>query len=291
MAAVPAQSRDEFGPSPIENSVLRFLTTHRSCSVWEGKDLGVLKCRGRNDELRKRRPIVVDDRVIDIVKRVRLIGLYRTPCREIDNNLITALVEQWRPETHSFHLPCGETTITLQDVEVIFGIPIDGDAIVGITNLTWKAECQSMLGIPSSENVLKGQRILINKLLEKIDHELPNAATEVVVHQYARCYILTLLADTIFANKSGDRVHMMWLQMLRDLRNPLQYSWGSACLAWLYRELCRATDSGVSQIGGALLLVQYWAWFRLPFLCPRKEDLPPDDAYGPPFAPSPLSIK
>nr|POE57387.1 serine/threonine-protein phosphatase 7 long form like [Quercus suber] len=58
MAAVPTQSRDEFGPSLSENSVLRFLTTHRSCAVWEGKDPWVLKCRGRNDELRKRRPIV-----------------------------------------------------------------------------------------------------------------------------------------------------------------------------------------------------------------------------------------
>nr|POF20896.1 serine/threonine-protein phosphatase 7 long form like [Quercus suber] len=52
--------RDEFGPSPIENSVLRFLTTHRSCAVWEGKDSGALKCRGRNDEFRKRRLIVED---------------------------------------------------------------------------------------------------------------------------------------------------------------------------------------------------------------------------------------
>nr|POF09365.1 abc transporter g family member 24 [Quercus suber] len=33
IADVPAQSRDEFGPSPNENSVLRFLTTHRSCAV------------------------------------------------------------------------------------------------------------------------------------------------------------------------------------------------------------------------------------------------------------------
>ena len=131
---------------------------------------------------------------------------------------------------------------------------------------------------------------LIKKLLDKIDQGLPDDAAEVDVHRYARCYILALLADTIFADKSGDRVHTMWLQMLRDLRNPPQYSWGSACLAWLYRELCRATDRGASQIGGALLLVQYWAWVRFPFLCPRM-DLPPDGAYDPPFAPSPLSIK
>ena len=74
---------------------------------------------------------MVDDRVVDIVNRVGLEGLYRTPCREIDHNLITAFVERWRPETHTFHLPHGETMITLQDVEVILGIPINGEAIVG----------------------------------------------------------------------------------------------------------------------------------------------------------------
>ena len=175
-------------------------------------------------------------------------------------------------------------------MEVLLGIPIDGEAIVGTTDLKWVAEYRSMLGINPTGVVLKGQGILISKLPEKINQGLPDDAAEVVVHQYARCYILALLANTIFVDKSGDRFHTMWLQMLRDLHNPPQYSWGSACLAWLYKELCRANDRGASQIGGALLLVQYWAWFRFPFLCPRK-DLPPDDAYGPPFAPSPLSIK
>ena len=189
---------------------------------------------------------MVDDRILNIVKRVGLEGLYRTPCREIDHNLITAFVKRWRPETHTFHLPHGETTITLQDVEVLLGIPIDGEVIVGKNDLTWAAKCQSLLGLATNAVVLKEQRILINKLLEKIDQGLPDGAVEVVVHQYARCYILALLADTIFVDKSGDRVHTMWLQMLRNLRNPPQYSWESTCLAWLYRELCRTTNRGAS---------------------------------------------
>ncbi|XP_075636544.1 serine/threonine-protein phosphatase 7 long form homolog [Castanea sativa] len=202
---------------------------------------------------------MVDDRVLDIVKRIGLEGLYRTPFRELDHNLITAFVERWRLETHTFHLPHGEMTITLQDVEVLLGIPIDGEAIVGTYALTWAVECEQMLGIVTNSVVLKGQRIQIKKLLEKIDQGLPDGAKEVAVHQYAQCYILALLGDTIFADKSSDRVHTMWLQMLRDLHNPPRYSWGSACLAWLYRELCRATDKKASQIGGALILVQYWA--------------------------------
>ena len=110
--------------------------------------------------------------------------------------------------------------ITLQDVEVLLGIPIDGEAIVGTCDLGWAYEYQNMLGIVTHPVVLQGQRIHINKLLEKVDQGLLDGATEVTVHQYARCYILALLGDTIFADKFGDRVHTMWLQMLRDLRNP-----------------------------------------------------------------------
>ncbi|KAF3964848.1 hypothetical protein CMV_010915 [Castanea mollissima] len=77
MAAV-AEVDDEFGPGPRVPSVLRFLTEHRSSAVWEGQDPGVLKCRGRNEEFRKRSPMV-DDRVLDIVKRIGLEGLMDLP--------------------------------------------------------------------------------------------------------------------------------------------------------------------------------------------------------------------
>ena len=78
--------------------------------------------------------------------------------------------------------------------------------------------------------ILVGQRILINHLVDHIVEPLPYDATEIQIHQYARCYILALLGDKIFMDNSGDRVLLMFLEFLRNLRDPPQYSWGSGCL-------------------------------------------------------------
>ena len=47
----------------------------------------------------------------------------------IDRSLLTALVDRWRPETHTFHLPCGEMAPTLQDVSYLLGLPIAGEPV------------------------------------------------------------------------------------------------------------------------------------------------------------------
>ncbi|XP_073221249.1 serine/threonine-protein phosphatase 7 long form homolog [Cicer arietinum] len=69
-------------------------------------------------------------------------------------------------------------------------------------------------------------------------------------------------------DKSHNRVHIMWLHLLRDLRETGEYSWGSACLATLYRELCRASEPGVMSFGGCSHLLQTWAWYHMSFLAP-----------------------
>ncbi|XP_070053143.1 protein MAIN-LIKE 1-like [Nicotiana tomentosiformis] len=67
-----------------------------------------------------------------IVRRLQDTGFYKI--MEIGRLqlhwlLITALIEWWRSETHTFHLPIGEATIMLQDVEVMYGLPVDGHPV------------------------------------------------------------------------------------------------------------------------------------------------------------------
>nr|XP_009596951.1 protein MAIN-LIKE 2-like [Nicotiana tomentosiformis] len=64
-----------------------------------------------------------------IVRRLQGTSFYRIieiGRLQFDWVLITAMIERWRPETHMFHLPIDEATITLEDVEVLFGLPDDG---------------------------------------------------------------------------------------------------------------------------------------------------------------------
>ena len=48
---------------------------------------------------------------------------------KLDKSLLSALVDRWRPETHTFHLPCGEMASTLEDIAMLLGLPITGDAV------------------------------------------------------------------------------------------------------------------------------------------------------------------
>ena len=53
-----------------------------------------------------------------------------TPVPRVESSLLSALVDRWRPETHTFHMPFGEITVTLKDIAMITGLPIRGTPVV-----------------------------------------------------------------------------------------------------------------------------------------------------------------
>ena len=70
--------------------------------------------------------IPYDNRMDEYLIAMGLYQIAQMDCRTIDQGFISALVECWRPETNSFHLPWGEITITLEDVACLWGLPITG---------------------------------------------------------------------------------------------------------------------------------------------------------------------
>jgi hypothetical protein len=46
-----------------------------------------------------------------------------------DAPLIAAFMDRWRPETHTYHFPVGEMTLSLEDVAMLGGLPSAGEAM------------------------------------------------------------------------------------------------------------------------------------------------------------------
>lgn len=91
------------------------------------------------------------------LEQTEFLGVSLLPYMKVDHHLITTLVERWCPETHTFHMHGSETTVTLQDVGILFGISVDGESVCGITYGTeWAAICERLLERSLPMSALKG---------------------------------------------------------------------------------------------------------------------------------------
>ncbi|KAL0000066.1 hypothetical protein SO802_019668 [Lithocarpus litseifolius] len=196
---------------------------------------------------------------------------------EVDHALIIALVERWHPETHTFHLLHGEMGITLQDIEVMLGVPIDGLPVTGSVKLEWPVLCRDLLGHRPPDpvlhphkniSILAGARLRVSWLKEQFRGPIPADAADEVVQQHALYHILVWLGSILFMDKSADRVSVMPLQFLNLISDAK-------------RHLCKASETKAKQIGGALMLVQLWAYSRFPVICPVTRPPQPPVEAGP----------
>ncbi|KAG6508462.1 hypothetical protein ZIOFF_033836 [Zingiber officinale] len=207
-------------------------------------------------------------------------GVIRCGYIQLDHGLITALVERWRPETHTFHFPIGEATITLQDVEVLWGLQVIGSPVCAAdmnkSLEQWIDICETMMGFTPPDGAISNNRILLRCLYDIICKPLPENASDESCIQRARVYILYLLGGNLLSDLSGSTVYMHHLINLVDMSVSASMSWGSAILACLYRRLCKASYSKANEICGPLVLLQFiWLPYEehvlelLPSYCTR----------------------
>ncbi|KAL9685535.1 hypothetical protein QQ045_022986 [Rhodiola kirilowii] len=246
---------DIINPGPIDGSVLTRQTAHRTHEIWNN---------WKNQKMYE--PLTVkhvtmdppDERIRQYVVNAGFYPWSIVANGRTDPGLLTALVERWRPETHTFHFNGGEATVMLHDVALLTGLPIEGRPVTGHAHLTWPLICMRLLGdIPMCH---KESPSLAKKVWFKENMSIiPADADEETLKRYARAYILQLLGLTLFSELSGSSVPLHFLPSLDDLDNVRHYSRGSAALAYLYSMLCKASKVGKCQIGGAVLILQLWS--------------------------------
>ncbi|QHO35047.1 uncharacterized protein DS421_9g272200 [Arachis hypogaea] len=133
--------------------------------------------------VRRQQNMPLHERIIPYLKTVDLYHLARLNSHWlwVDGPLLSAFIERWHPETHTFHMPFGECTITLHDMKIFGELPPPNKVKQMTVHFTWFHE-----------------RFWV----------LPTDASEETVCIYAHAYIMMLLSSQLFGDKIVNRIHL-----------------------------------------------------------------------------------
>ncbi|KAL9682308.1 hypothetical protein QQ045_014103 [Rhodiola kirilowii] len=213
-------------------------------------------------KIHKRGKLKLDARIRPYVVAAGFYPWTQVTSVRVDPPLLIAVIERWRPETHTFHFNDGEATITLQDVSLLTGLPVKGMPVTGKSQINFEEVCQRLLEVyPDCDS--KSPAIAKRSWFKNHLRVIPADADEETLKKYARAYLLYLIGITLFSDKNGNTIPLCFLPLLEDLDRIRNYSWGSAVLACLYSNMCSACKIGHRGLAGAPLILQFWCWERL----------------------------
>ncbi|XP_017233251.1 protein MAIN-LIKE 2-like [Daucus carota subsp. sativus] len=176
----------------------------------------------------------------------------------------------------------GEVALTPQDVDILLGLPIDGHALISDCTLgpgmSWIGLVASIFGHALAPTRFNGYRLQLRFFSSITPGRLSDVASAEEVLLHTRCYLVHIIGGVLFTDHFGGSIHPMYLLFLRDLDMYGDYAWGAAVLAFLYREPCKGCNTDKEEVVGCLLLLQLWAWERLPTLAPIRLNVPLHDS-------------
>ncbi|KAK4404047.1 protein MAIN-LIKE 1 [Sesamum angolense] len=88
------------------------------------------------------------------------------------------------------------------------------------------------------------------------------------VLQEARVCALCILGGILCVDSTGNTVSLFYLRHMQDIHEDGVSNWGVVVLAYLYKELCTSSQRHKVNIGGAMQLLQIWAWSRIITIAP-----------------------
>ena len=178
-----------------------------------------------------------DERYTEYIRKTGLlpfVSLVSRSMSKMNPCAITALVDRWRPETHTFHFFGGEVSVTLQDVTMISGLPIKGEPICFSTDSEgWH---ETMVGLIGKEPGVQGKSAgaSYHWIAENFS-KYPDDVDDETVQQYCRAYLWYVVSRTLFSDGTGVNASFMWLKLFAGWEHGL--SWGTTALAYLYRQV------------------------------------------------------
>ncbi|KAK9714639.1 hypothetical protein RND81_06G108600 [Saponaria officinalis] len=236
------------GPSHF--NVLRSFCGHVAFSSWSnpGNLRSWIKCYERPRCLEQMNEIKLSDTMSQRVSEIGLGHLSRCLTTNLDENLVSAFVERKVFVNGPDEEEDGEGSSTREDeclkTRVATFLAVDIDDVV--------------------PPIYKGSGLLTQKLRTVVE-----SGNE---HDSLRAYLMMLLGQTLFVDKSGDRVIARMLCFFEDLSAVSDYAWGATTLAYLYRELGMVTREGAQGVSGCLSLLQAWIYEFLDVVEPYQRD-------------------
>ncbi|XP_009780099.2 serine/threonine-protein phosphatase 7 long form homolog [Nicotiana sylvestris] len=238
-------------PGPAADKILVIQDDHRSAYVWEGHLLDqTLRARRPDDLWNFLRERDFHARVVHPLRATGFLRIYEIGRMKLDSSLITTLIERWRPKTHTFYLPTGEATIMLQDIQVLYGLRVDGLAValpqymIAMTRSHYLDLLGQYTGFrPQGEAALRGgSRIsvtTIREYMEVLHPDITGETEDIHIDWYTRLALFFLFGGVLFPNTSENLVSLRFLHHLQQLDELPQYTWGATVLAYLYRSMCQ----------------------------------------------------
>nr|XP_016494933.1 PREDICTED: serine/threonine-protein phosphatase 7 long form homolog [Nicotiana tabacum] len=154
------------------------------------------------------------------------------------------MIEWWQPETHTFHLPICEATITLEDVEVLFGLHVDGIPVayphalreyrgVDYLHMLHRLTSFQLAEPTTSSGASRLQLTPIQQHLVAMDAEITNDSLPEDIDRHMKLLLLPMFGGILFSNTSENLVNLIFLHHLEWLDDLSSYNWGAADLGYI----------------------------------------------------------
>ncbi|CAN0905938.1 Protein MAINTENANCE OF MERISTEMS [Linum grandiflorum] len=150
-------------------------------------------------------------------------------------------------------MPFGEMIVTLHDVWYILRVPIGGTALLPNPDVDPAgADLRGPVGLKEGSRVpwMKSGTVHVRVLIAR--------AASMGDVDAAKMFLFSLLGSSLFVDKTSDRVRVQLVEFVRVAYEITKYAWGTATLAWLYRQLGTATRADIVGCAGCLHLLQSW---------------------------------